>query len=80
MSGIGSFEVLLVLLIATCVVGPQNIRPILKKTAVFIKAVKKTFRDIKQESEVLSEVSAIDEEIREIQKEFKSDELEKIAK
>jgi Sec-independent protein translocase protein TatA len=62
-SGIGSSELLLILLIAAIVIGPQNIQPLVKAIIKGIRAFKKYMEEIKSELDISEDIHTVKREI-----------------
>jgi sec-independent protein translocase protein TatB len=62
-SGIGSSELLLILLIAAIVIGPQNVQPLIKAIIKAIRAFKKYMEEMKSELDISEDINHVKQEI-----------------
>ena len=64
MSGIGSSEILLILLVAAIVIGPQNAQPLFKAFIKGIRIFKRYVEEMKSELDLSEDVESVAQEVK----------------
>lgn len=65
MNSIGGAEILLILIIATIVIGPQKVRDILKRVASLISRLKTESKELEENAGVTEEINDLKKTVKE---------------
>jgi Sec-independent protein translocase protein TatA len=79
MLGVGSSELLLILLIAAIVIGPNNVRPLIKAFIKGLRTFKKYIEEMKSELDIPEDIDDVTREIKDTAADLSlKDEMEEV--